>query len=159
MDDDDEYDEDEEKPDITPIETDHKNYDLIRRICEHDEKIEENTKQKNELEKQKKQATNKIKNILADVKKIEKNLATTQLIKLEKSNKLDVSYPIRLSQIENLMKVGQTYALPEDLGSAVLFTSPQFERLSNRIRELQKEKQDIAVKQQQLEKQLARLRN
>lgn len=41
----------------------------------------------------------------------------------------------------------------------MLFTSPQFERLSNRIRELQKEKQDIAVKQQQLEKQLARLRN
>lgn len=32
-DEDDEYDEDEEKPDITPIETDHKNYDLIRRMC------------------------------------------------------------------------------------------------------------------------------
>lgn len=45
------------------------------------------------------------------------------------------------------------------MSSSVLFTSPQFERLSNRIRELQKEKQDIAVKQQQLEKQLARLRN
>lgn len=56
-------------------------------------------KQKSDLEKQKSQATNKIKNILAEVMKIEKNLATTQLIKLEKSNKLDVSFPVRLSQI------------------------------------------------------------
>lgn len=128
-------------------------------MCEHDEKIEENARLKSELEKQRNQANTKIKNILGELQKAEASLAAYQRAKLVKVNKLDVSYPIKLSQVENLMKVGENWAIPEDLAAAILFTFPQFERLSSRIRELAKEKQDIEIKQQMLEKQLARLKN
>jgi hypothetical protein len=68
-------------------------------MCEHDEKIEENGRLKSELEKQRNQANSKIRNILGDLQKAEALLTAFQRAKLLKVNKLDVSYPIKLSQV------------------------------------------------------------
>jgi septal ring factor EnvC (AmiA/AmiB activator) len=54
------------------IENDHKNFERVRKICEYDEKIEENQKRKSDLEKQRNQVSNKIKTIDNELLKAEK---------------------------------------------------------------------------------------
>ena len=97
--------------------------------------------------------------MLSELLKVDTELKILQKKKLVKVNLLDVTYPVSISQINHLVKVGATYTLPEDLNSSIMFTYPSYDKLTNRIKELKKEKIDIEKKQLILEKQLGRLKN
>ena len=83
-------------------------------------------RQKSDLEKQKNQLGNKIKSVLTELLKVDTELKVLQKKKLVKINNLDVTYPVNISQIEHLVKVGDAFAPPEDLNHSILFTYPAY---------------------------------
>ena len=95
----------------------------MRKICEYDEKIEENSRKKSELEKERNQITNKIKNLDQELDKAEVKLKDYQKKKLLKINQLIVSYPIHLSQVSYISESGERLKMQEDFNQAILFQS------------------------------------
>lgn len=102
--DDDDYlseDEDEEKPDPN-IENDSRVREVIDKICEIEEQQETYKKEKQENDRLKIQIGNKIQLILKDLKRADDDLRAYQRKKLQRVNQLDVSFVLKLSQVQNL---------------------------------------------------------
>ena len=72
--------------------------------------------------------------MLTELLKVDNELKILQKKKLVKINHLDVTYPVKISQVDHLVKVGETYALPDDLNNSILFTSVSYDQLTNRIK-------------------------
>lgn len=97
--DEDEYmsDEDEEKLDISPVENDQKTKDIVDKIVELENEQENYRKNKQDLERQKKQIATKASSFSSFLKRTEQDLLDFQKEKLQKVNKLDVSFFLKLS--------------------------------------------------------------
>lgn len=76
----------------------------------------------------------------------EKELKAYQKKKLLKINQVYVTLPLRFSQIEYTVKVGGRARLQEDFTNPIMFTRHSFNRLGERIVELEKETVDICKK-------------
>lgn len=87
----------------------------------------------------------------------EKELKIYQKKKLLKINQVYVSLPISLSQIEYNAKINGRPRLQEDFSNAILFTKSNFNRLGERITELERETVDICKKETNLKKKLTKL--
>lgn len=145
-------DDDDEKPDISIVENDVKLKEIVEKICELEDNQETNRKEKMDFERQKVQIANKIQSILKDLKRAEEDLRNYQRKKLQKVNQLDVSYVLKLSQIQNLIAQGDLHRLPTDLKTSILFTETEFLRLCKRILELEKEQDRIERERKKKEK-------
>ena len=96
-------DDDDEKPDISPVENDMKIKEIIDKICELEDNQETNRREKMDSERQKVQIANKNMLIQKDLERAEDELRSFQRKKLQRVNLLDVSYMLKLSQIQNLI--------------------------------------------------------
>ena len=98
-----------------------------------------------------------MRNLDNELDKAEKKLKEYQKKKLVKVNQLIVSYSIKLSQVEYLVKMNNRMKMHEDFSSVILFTNEIFNRLAKRIEELKIEKIDIEKKQKILTRKLSKL--
>lgn len=162
-DDDDDFleDDDDEKPDTSPVENDPKIRDIMDKICEYECNQENYRKDKSDLDRQKAQKATQISNLLNQLKVAETQLKNYQRSKLQRVNQLDVTYCLKVDQIQNLVTENDHVRMPNQLDGSILFTKTEYERLNNRISELvteqqqiQKQKDILDRKKKYLEKQI-----
>lgn len=77
--------------------------------------------------------------------------------KLLKINQVNITLPVKFSQIEYTVKMGSKTRMNEDFNNAILFTKSAFTKLGDRIVELEKETVDIVKKETNLKKKLTKL--
>ncbi|KRX11116.1 WD40-repeat-containing domain [Pseudocohnilembus persalinus] len=143
MDDDDSFmDDDDEKVDMTPIEQDNgTNKALLDKLCELEDNKEQFLKERQDKERHMSQIDHKKESIINDLQRAQNELKEYQRKKLGKVNQLDVSYCLKLSQIQNLEP---NFTLPTTLQKSILFTQSELDRLTFRKEELKQE--TIAIK-------------
>ncbi|CAD8122108.1 unnamed protein product [Paramecium sonneborni] len=142
-------DDEEEKPDISPVEQDPKVRDVIEKICGLEEQQDNFKQEKIQNEQQKSKLANKIAQNDIYLKRANDDLTQYQRKKLQRVNQLDVSFVLKLSQVQNLNDQKQ---LPVDLNKSILFTEYDFFKLCKRIVELKHEQGKITKQKAQKDK-------
>lgn len=87
----------------------------------------------------------------------EKELKAYQKKKLLKINQVNITLPVKFSQVEYTVRMGPRTRIQEDFANAILFTTSAFHNLSDRIVKLEKETVDIVKKETNLKKKLGKL--
>lgn len=138
--DDDDSDSEEEEDDSCPPHCDlaiyEKVLELLEKRLEQEEVLAEFNKAVSELNKTYERYQLKEKQIDKELTATENDIETFQSEKQRALNRIEVTVPLKLSQMKYLIDD----KLPADISNALIFTSTGLEKLSNRIHELGQEK-------------------